>query len=278
MELTIEQMRRFVWAVLKDFPREPHYAMNIHYGFISQIKELAEQEGVDLVTKGHNENMRLETVDDKNLRVAFNELGHLGILVFGHDIEHPNLPAIQLTEFGLQCLDSDEIQPYDSDGYLARIKSEVPNLDDVAERYLQESLDCFRRQCLMACTVMLGGATEKIFILLVESLHQAIQDSVTKADFENKAVKQWRLKQKSDRFRLEMERVKCLTTFPRDIRDGLDIWLDGILDLIRRSRNDFGHPSGKTPRKEEAHGLLLLFPTFCKTAYDLMDYFNSNSV
>ena len=52
----------------------------------------------------------------------------------------------------------------------------------------------------------------------------------------------------------------------------------GIYELIRRTRNDAGHPTGKQMERYETHALLLLFPTYCRTAHDLMDWLAVNAV
>jgi hypothetical protein len=54
--------------------------------------------------------------------------------------------------------------------------------------------------------------------------------------------------------------------------------IDGIYDLIRRTRNDAGHPTGKRMERSETHALLLLFPTYCETADKLMDWLKTNKI
>lgn len=236
------------------------------------IESLAQSKGIAMDRiEGH-----FGGLQQHRLRVVMSELSTSDIIVFGHTFSQPDLPYFQITEYGKTCLEASEILPYDPDGYLAQLRIDVPDIDDVAMRYLSESLECLRRNCLMATTVMLGGATEQVFILLVESLGNAIQDTNRQRTFEKKAVNEWRLKPKFDHFRAEMTSVVALPSFPNELKEDLDVKLLGIFSLIRRSRNDVGHPTGKPVSREDAHGALLLFPGYCKTAYALMDFFASN--
>ena len=278
MALTTEDMRQLVWEALRRTERKHREAITIHYTLVNKIAEIAEEREIPLAVRGGGSQPSLDNSDDHTLRVVVHELLGVGVIVTGYSLSEASLPWIEITDYGFSCLDAGGIVPHDSKTYLSDLGAAVPDLDSIAERYLHESLECFRRGCLMSCTVMLGGAAEKTFILLVETLGKAIQDPAAKADFEKQAVNEWRLKSKFTRFQREMERVQKLPSFPKDLREDLDIKLNGIFSLIRRSRNDVGHPSGKTVSKEDAHGLLLLFPGYCKTAYELMEFFGKNQV
>lgn len=272
--LSLTQMRSLVMEVLRD-KRDAWMAGSAQLAEIEPlIESLAQSKGLSIAAIGG----RSGGIHQHRLRVVLSELNTSGIIVFGHNFMQPDLPWFQITEYGKACLQASEILPYDPEGYLARLKSDIPSIDSVALDYLAESLECLRRNCLMATTVMLGGATEQVFILLVESLGNAIQDSIRQKTFEKKAVNEWRLKPKFDHFRTEMTSVVALPSFPNELKEDLDVKLLGIFSLIRRSRNDVGHPTGKPVSREDAHGALLLFPGYCKTAYALMDFFASNSV
>ena len=65
---------------------------------------------------------------------------------------------------------------------------------------------------------------------------------------------------------------------PAELGSVLTQHIDAIYDLIRRTRNDAGHPTGKRMERDETHALLLLFPTYCKTVHDLMDWLAKNQI
>jgi hypothetical protein len=55
--------------------------------------------------------------------------------------------------------------------------------------------------------------------------------------------------------------------------------IDGIFDLIRRSRNDGRHPiTGRRMERYEVQALLLLFPTYCRTACDFAAWLASHQI
>lgn len=100
-----------------------------------------------------------------------------GILVPGPPIKpgsygHANLlrfPIFHLTPYGETVLATTEYQPHDPDGYLQRLHADVPSVDPVIIRYLDECLTCFRRNLMLSAAVTLGCAAEKAVLLLIIS-------------------------------------------------------------------------------------------------------------
>ncbi|MFC1792817.1 hypothetical protein ACFL3Q_04450 [Planctomycetota bacterium] len=110
--------------------------------------------------KGYFQGQSIE-LDDDDLRTVeqiIHEFYIEGILVPGFKPK-ANLtmqggtlvfPRYHLTEYGEKVVSTAEYQPHDPDGYLARIKGEIPEIEDVIIRYLEEGLSCFRRN-LVQC-------------------------------------------------------------------------------------------------------------------------------
>jgi hypothetical protein len=67
-------------------------------------------------------------------------------------------PLFHVTAYGEKVLENGEYQPYDPDGYLQKLQSEIPTVDPVIIRYLEECLSCFRQNLLLSAAVMLGCA------------------------------------------------------------------------------------------------------------------------
>ena len=63
---------------------------------------------------------------------------------------------------------------------------------------------------------------------------------------------------------------------PSEIADSLDTALVSIFNLVRYSRNDVGHPTGRTIRKDEAFANLHVFPHYCKYMYELINHLQAN--
>jgi hypothetical protein len=61
-------------------------------------------------------------------------------------------------------------------------------------------------------------------------------------------------------------------------REDISAELSGIFDLIRKTRNDGGHPTGRRVEREETSALLQRFPTHCATVYGVMNWLNQNKI
>lgn len=181
-------------------------------------------------------------------------------------------PRYHLTEYGEKVVSTTEYQPHDPDGYLARIKGEIPEIDEVIIRYLEESLSCFRKSLLLAAAVMLGCAAEKTILLFVQAYGESISDTEEKRKYEKETKsfiisRKWKALWK----RLESQAAGL----PDQLGEDIGTIVERIFDIIRTTRNDAGHPTGRTIEKETVHANLLLFPIFSKRVYGLIRHFSS---
>ncbi len=180
-------------------------------------------------------------------------------------------PHYHLTEYGAQVLSDEEYQPYDPDGYLARIRAEIPGIDSTVTRYLEECLICFRRNLLLAAATMLGCAAEKAILLLVDAFGRSLSDPNEKKEYE-KDTESFIISRK---WKALWKRLEPLSPgLPDALGDDLGTILERVFDIIRTTRNEAGHPTGKPIEKETVHANLLLFPIFCKRVYGLIRHFS----
>src|SRR5439155_14874365 len=149
--------------------------------------------------------------------------------------------------------------PHDPDGYLSYLKREVPGIDETILAYTSEALHAYLRGLTLSSSVMLGCGSEKAFLLLLDSYAGTIADPEIKKKFEKETYGS--IKRKLDRFRLEVPRFR--DRLPKDLRDDLEIQLDATFNLIRTTRNDAGHPTGKIIDRQLAYANLRLFPPYC---------------
>ena len=187
----------------------------------------------------------------------------------------PDLPHIRVTDYGKKCLESMEMLPHDPDGYLEYLRKEMPQIDDTIMMYVTESLQTFLTGNLLASTVMLGGASEKAVLLLMEAYVNAMSDPTEKKRFVQ-SIERFGILGKFKKFRKRLESIR--RSIPRPISDDLDIQLDGIFNLIRNCRNDVGHPTGRKIDRRLAFSNLQLFIPYCKRIYELVEYFNQTSI
>ena len=184
-----------------------------------------------------------------------------------------NLPWFRLTNYGRVVVKEREIQPYDPDGYLDLVRREIPELDEEIERYLAESLQALRRDLPLSSAVTLGAASEKAFILLHESLTNALKDP-EKIDRFTKL--QHEIGTNSKFNKVNQEILSHKKKMPPIVKENLNTYLNTIFNVIRVTRNEAGHPTGKTPPRDTTFVNLRLFLPYCKKVYQLIEWLQSN--
>ena len=198
-----------------------------------------------------------------------------GVYTPGAGMQTPNLPFFRVTDYGLKCFDAGELTPHDPDDYLRRLRAACPTLDDITVVYTGEALDPFRAGNQLASAVMIGVAAESVLLRLVDSVHTALDTPQRQLKFE-KDTKGKKAKAQHDEV---LARLRSPSTpLPTETEAVLTQHIDGIYDLIRRTRNEAGHPTGKRMERYETHALLLLFPTYCKTVHDLTAWLVANKL
>lgn len=211
--------------------------------------------------------------DMEKIREIIGELLLEGVLMWGLNIANPEPPFLKVTKYGEEVLKAGEPTPHDPDGYLAYMKKEIEGVDETILTYVAEALQAYLKGLMLSSTVMLGAASEKAFLLLLDAYINAISELRQREDFQKKT--QGPIKRKFDAFRDEVPKFR--SSLPRSISDDLDIQLDGIFNLVRNCRNDVGHPTGRKIDRRLAFANLQLFIPFCKRAYNLIRFFQQNS-
>jgi len=200
-----------------------------------------------------------------------------GIIVPGIDKSSNNagFPFFQITEWGKECLAVGEYVPYDTGQYMRQLRSDIAALDSTVDCYLIEALNCFRSGTHLSCAVMTGVASERVLLHLRDEIRKALQPDDRKQRFDSdtsgKVIKRV-YKEIWKRLDPNLERL------PENLRASVGTELAGIFELIRKTRNDAGHPTGRSIRKEEAFALLQLFPPYAKTVYALIEWLQANSL
>jgi len=154
-----------------------------------------------------------------------------------NDGMNDDLPFFHVTEFGANVLANGPQSPYDPDGYLKRLQSDIPKLDSVIVLYLNEALHTFRIGCLLSSTVTLGCASEKAFLLLVEAYATALPQ--TQQDKFRKETENRMIKRQFEEFSKRLE-SHLKPKLPGDLKDDLDVTLSGVFAMMRNMRNDAG--------------------------------------
>jgi hypothetical protein len=200
---------------------------------------------------------------------VFWELFREGIITLGlFDAKgNRDFPFFRIATHGLKIIENKDMYFFhDAKSYESLIRNTIPDIDEVTLLYLREAVHTFYSGCYLASSVMLGVASEQTLLLLFEKFDQKMQAPDKKIKGRNIYDKFTSFKNK-----LNQEMGNNSIIVPFDIKESIDDNLEGIMNVIRRLRNDAGHPTGKTINKEQCFAYLTLFIMYCKTAYRLID-------
>ena len=68
-------------------------------------------------------------------------------------------------------------------------------------------------------------------------------------------------------FRAKLQSRK--NELPKELKEGLDLTVHSVADLLRTSRNDAGHPTDRTVDRDDAYAHLCLFVKYARKLYAL---------
>ncbi|HHT9104923.1 MAG TPA: hypothetical protein ACFYD7_03525 [Candidatus Wujingus californicus] len=206
--------------------------------------------------------------DAETLGEVFWDLFRQGILTLGKDEYNNAFPFFRATSHGRKAVrEGDTYFISDTTVFEQRVKSEIPNIDDISILYLKESFQAFRSGCLISSAVMLGVAAEHLFQLLLDQLES---DPKQSSKF-NSVFQQRTILKKIDKFKDIIAADKA--SFLQDVRESFDTQFLGIQSIIRIYRNESGHPTGRVIDREQAFVNLRLFIPFGKMVHCLMSHY-----
>ena len=176
-------------------------------------------------------------------------------------------PFFRVTPFGLEALKAPGAPPpHDPDGFLRRLKAEVPGVAANADYdlYVGEALNCFVAGNHLATVLLVGVAAELAAVELADAMIHWIpaKEAEAIAKLEN-----WKVAERFEemRKRLVVRRPKL----PKSYAEDFDVQLLGIAAVLRRSRNEAGHPTGRAYSRAEAFNVLQMLPFYLKFLHGL---------
>lgn len=208
------------------------------------------------------------TIEDQVREVVW-ELTFQGIVVPGVDSgSQAGFPWFKITDWGKHSLERGEYLPYDATLFIERLHNELPLVDKSILLYITEALKCFRFGAFIASAMMVGVAAEQMILLLKAAVSISLNSAEKKQKFEADARDTIKRIQNAIWKRLEPVREQM----PDRLREAIGVELNAIFEIVRRTRNEAGHPTGRNIERHEAEALLLLFPTHLKTVYDVIEW------
>ncbi|MBR6775099.1 MAG: hypothetical protein IKM23_05230 [Bacteroidales bacterium] len=187
-------------------------------------------------------------------------------------VENSSCLTFDITEYGEKVLKAEHPIPHDPEGYLAYLKSEVPDVDEVIYTYLSEGINAYNHRLYLSATTAIGCASEKALLLLIEAYISFLPSDKERDSFV-KRTNGRQIKTQFEEFWKSFGGHKG--ELDKELTDGIDIVVGSVFELLRQNRNSTGHPTGKTMPKERVFASLQLFITYCKRIYGLIEFFDS---
>lgn len=271
-DLPVREIRQLFLEYCRDHPAGQYV------GATHGVAKLAIERGLLKKAKdplGDEYSYALSNNDSVLLREAVRQemwllLGQ-GLLVFGTNEDNPNWPWYRLTERGKAVAAAQPPQPYDPDGFLREFARKNPSADSVILAYLEEAVRAFNHGCPVAASVMIGGASEKALLLLVDAFGSAIKDAAKKAAFVKACG--WSVYSKYRALKERLDLMISAGTLPSPLKEYTLSEVPGVFELIRRQRNEAGHPELYTAVDPDTVFLnLRVFVEYVRKVYELMAF------
>lgn len=272
IEISYDEMKSLVFDYLKQAKDGHLQIVGIEQGIARTAihKEMAESPYPSNYQGG---TPKLDEYDRTRVREIVWDLIIQRILTIGSH-NNPDWPFLSLTEYGMEAIESELPIPNDVSGYLARLNNEIPDLNEVILAYLEESIQTYNINQLLSSTITLGCASEKALLILIDTYGKSFEDEEKGKTFRKKIEKKF-IKAKFEIFNDDLKRN--IQKVPSELREDYQNTLTGIFEMIRRNRNEAGHPTGKKVDKEILFSHLQVFIPYCKYVYRLIDYFENNA-
>lgn len=186
---------------------------------------------------------------------------------------------IYLTEYGKKYVQDPDISPYDDGGYITYLKINVPNIDDIVESYLKESLNTIKTRSYLASVFTLGAASERL-ILLLRDEYCNVLGSNGYTGRQSRIAQEEQIKRIFNAIYADFQKIHNADRnyFGKDLWERIDQEIKHIFDFIRISRNDSGHPVKPRADIDQflAHGNLINFIRYCIDIYKVINHLKNN--
>lgn len=200
-----------------------------------------------------------------------------GVITPGMNPPNPTLPFFRITDYGQKVLAEERFVPHDPAGYISEIRTVARScIGPVVFAYLEEALQCFTRGCHVASMLLLGVAAEAAFLGLCKVIRASLRDANTKQAFDKLPD----LIRPKHRWIMEKYHALPLRVRREQLPESLDMTLGSLYELIRRQRNELGHPQESPPRLNRDYVFVAfrLFPTYVSDLEAFAAFCTSNGL
>jgi len=170
-----------------------------------------------------------------------------------------------------------ELLPFEIERFPELLAERIPEIDPVIVRFVREAIVCLKANSLLGCAFLLGGASEKAILLLIEKYTHAIDDPEQRGKFISRVSGKF-IAKSFDEFKRSYKSSK---NKPEGFgwSNDLETKIEGIFHFCRICRNETGHPH-LPPNLDK--GVLLAnmgqFVKYAEDLYALIRYYDTNRV
>ncbi|MGE0145671.1 MAG: hypothetical protein AB7T19_20480 [Planctomycetota bacterium] len=167
--------------------------------------------------------------------------------------------------------------PAEIERFPQTLREKVPACDEVVLWFFQEALRCYQAGSTAGAAFMLGAASEKAILILIEHYGAQIKAEKHREAFASR-VNNRMVSTKYDEFKRSYKSAK---TKPNELSLAQDVdqLLDGAFNFYRHTRNLVGHPQ-VIPDLDKGVVLANLgqFIVYVERIYALMGFYSENGV
>lgn len=170
-----------------------------------------------------------------------------------------------------------ELLPFEIERFPEVLKENIPNIDPIIVRFLEEAIITVKAGSNLGCAFLLGGASEKAIYILIETYKNAIEDDALKAKFESRTSNKFISKV----FTEFKNSYKSSQNKPTGFgwTNDIEVKIEQIFQFCRITRNESGHPH-LPPNLDK--GVLLAnmgqFVKYIEDLYGMINYYQTNKV
>jgi hypothetical protein len=227
-----------------------------------------------MISRTYNSKHQDHRLNEHDVYPTLWSLLRKGLVYLDMEQQHPSSWSVRLTLLGEKRATEEENSPYDPEGWLEYLKRKVPRISDTSLQYAKEAVHAFANELYLSSCVMLGVSSESAFLELAKAVCNFVgEDSAKKLRKDLEAPFSPFLKKFSECRKL-LDTIR--SSIPREHSDGMNIWLDSVIDILRIYRNDAGHPTGKQMDREDCYMNLRVFSMYMEKMHNLRVYLYEN--
>jgi hypothetical protein len=203
-----------------------------------------------------------------------------GKIVVGGPPDSALKKALEVAKTAIEAgnLSPDAVLPFEIESFPEKLKSRIPECDEVIVSFVREAIGCVKAGHLLATAFLIGASSEKAVHVLVEAYGDAIADEKHRNAFKDRAAKSKTISRKFDEFMASFKSCKTKPATP-ELATDLELILNSLFTFYRLTPNEVGHPQ-VVPNLDK--GILLAnmaqFLTYLTRIYGLVRFFKMTPV